>query len=132
MARPARLPVAAGLTPTPTAAELLAQEFAAALPGDPEVVGTSDADATYLAMSWNDGSKARVALQGTNVHWLNLRSERKGLYTDLAELTPAFFGGRGFETFTAAPVDQEAEEILRKRLNWRDHPEKQGYIITDL
>lgn len=84
--------------------------------GKIEEAATDDGVRVYF--QWGDGSVMKVDAYQDRVHFLTLRSEGGGLYSELCEKLPAFFKARGVKRFTASPRDKEAEAILRKRGEW--------------
>lgn len=69
---------------------------------------------------WQDGSVMKIDCWPERVHFLTLRSERDGLYSDLCDTLPDLFKGWGVKTFTASAGSEESDAILRKRGDWQD------------
>lgn len=84
------------------------------------VTEVSIKDGVRVYVGWDDGSVLKIDCFPRYVHYLTLKSYRKGLYTDLCGTLPDLFKQRGVESFTASPADVESDAILRRRGNWQD------------
>lgn len=99
------------------------EAFAAALPdGDKATVHELSIHG-YIRVNvkW-PRSELKIDCWPEQVHFLHLRSGRKGLYSDLCDVLPELFRERGVKRFTASPADPSAAEILLKRGVWMPGP----------
>lgn len=98
------------------------ERFADRVPGTPEITETRiSKDEVRVDVTWEDGSVCKLSCRRHTIHWLTLRAERKGLYTDMVKRMLEMFEDWGVRTFTASPQSAKASKILRKRGNWKVH-----------
>jgi hypothetical protein len=97
-------------------------DFHAALPGKPKAEQVEAGGGVRVNVTWQDSSLLKIHCTPTRVHFLTLRSEREGLYTDLCKTLPSLFKARGVQEFTCSPADPESGAVLRKRGAWQTSP----------
>ncbi len=94
--------------------------FADCVPGKPAITETTiSSKEVRVDVEWKDGSVCKISCRAHVVHWLTLRAERKGLYTDMIKGMLEMFREWGIRRFTATPQNQKAAHILRKRGDWQ-------------
>ena len=106
-------------------------KFAKRIPGEPEITETQvSRKEVRVDVAWPDGSVCKLSCRASKIHWLTLRSETPGLYSDMVKHMLAMFKSWGIRTFTASPQNATSAKILRKRGKWR--PQKAGTLIWHL
>lgn len=95
-------------------------KFAERVPGEPEIEEVQvSRDEVRVDVAWEDGSVCKLSCRGEAVHWLTLRSETPGLYSEMVTRMLAMFKSWKVRTFTASPQNRTAAKILRKRGKWQ-------------
>jgi hypothetical protein len=97
-------------------------DFHAALPGKPKAEQVEAGGGVRVNVTWQDSSLLKIHCTPESVHFLTLRSEREGLYTDLCESLPALFKARGVRELTCSPAGAESGAILTRRGAWQTSP----------
>lgn len=105
------------------APDLLARDLQDLVDGDVEVdAHYGDDQVVHVHARWADGATAQLDVHPRYVDWKDLtaRTAKKatGLYTELADKTPAFFVDRGRSYYVMAPGSDQARARLLARGAW--------------
>lgn len=93
-------------------------EFAAAVDGEVKEAAIEGGVRLYVTFA---RGRAKLDCYPLEVVWQALYSDSDepiGLYDRMAEVTPPFFAARGVRRYVAAPENQEAFDVLTRRLEW--------------